>query len=320
MVKHYLCFICFFFGCTFIHANAVTIVPEFTPISPICMGSAAPVLPTLSNNGITGIWSPATISNTASGSYVFTPADGQDASAVTITVTVMPNVVPNFAPSLSMMPCGTPPVLQMTSPNGITGTWSPAEISNSESGMYTFTPNAGQCASVAVMTVTINDLNLHCDPFASNPNLIFFDFANVGQNGFELSYTIDGGAPITFIQQAPSSYGVPIVPGQVVTMTVTAIGVPCISSQTVTCQSLTVADNENRGIAFYPNPVSDFLILDLVSAEARLEIHNAIGQAFMSKTVSGRPAAVDLSGLPAGVYMVTVNSAEGTETFRIIKR
>lgn len=320
MAKHYFCFIIFFFGCTVIYAKAVTIVPEFTPIAPICMGGAAPVLPTLSNNGISGSWTPATISNTASGNYIFTPADGQDASAVTITVTVMPNVVPSFAPSLSMMPCGTPPQLQPTSPNGISGSWFPAEISNSESAIYTFTPDAGQCASGAVMMVTINDLNLHCDPFGSTPTFILFDFNNVGQNGFELSYTIDGSAPITFTQLAPSNYGVPIVPGQVVTMTVTAIGVPCISPQTVTCQNLDVAENESRRISFFPNPVSDFLMMDAVPAEARLEIHNALGQVFMSKTVSGTPAAVDLSGLPVGVYMVTVNYAEGTETFRIIKR
>ena len=42
-----------------------------------------------------------------------------------------------------------------TSTNGITGTWSPA-INNTATTIYTFTPNAGQCATTAQLTITIN--------------------------------------------------------------------------------------------------------------------------------------------------------------------
>jgi gliding motility-associated-like protein len=49
------------------------------------------------------------------------------------------------------------PVLPSTSVNGVTGTWSPASVSNQTSGTYTFTPTAGQCAipnTSLVVTVT----------------------------------------------------------------------------------------------------------------------------------------------------------------------
>jgi hypothetical protein len=45
-------------------------------------------LPTTSTNGITGTWSPATVDNTASGTYTFTPDANQCASSTTMDITV----------------------------------------------------------------------------------------------------------------------------------------------------------------------------------------------------------------------------------------
>ena len=72
--------------------NVVTagIVPTFNAISPICPNTSAPVLPLTSSNGITGFWSPATVSNTATGSYTFTPNALQCATTTSLTVTVLP--------------------------------------------------------------------------------------------------------------------------------------------------------------------------------------------------------------------------------------
>ena len=75
---------------------SVTVTPRVTPtfnvIAPICSGSAAPNLPTTSTNSISGSWNPATISNTASGTYTFTPNVNDCANAVSISVTVTPKV------------------------------------------------------------------------------------------------------------------------------------------------------------------------------------------------------------------------------------
>jgi gliding motility-associated-like protein len=48
------------------------------------------------------------------------------------------------------------PLLPARSNNGITGTWQPAIVSNTTSANYTFTPNAGQCATVFVLPVVVN--------------------------------------------------------------------------------------------------------------------------------------------------------------------
>ena len=67
------------------------IVPNFAAITPFCSGNTAPALATTSPNGIMGTWSPTTINNTTSGSYVFTPnaALNPCASTQTLNVTIL---------------------------------------------------------------------------------------------------------------------------------------------------------------------------------------------------------------------------------------
>ncbi|HMI06256.1 MAG TPA: T9SS type B sorting domain-containing protein, partial [Flavobacterium sp.] len=133
------------------------VVPNFVTALTICNGDVVPVLNVTSPNGITGVWNPATVSNTVSGSYIFTPSVGQCASNVTLNVTVNSLVVPNFATALTICSGDTVPILNVTSPNGITGIWNPATVSNTASGSYIFTPNPGQCASNLTLNVTVSN-------------------------------------------------------------------------------------------------------------------------------------------------------------------
>jgi large repetitive protein len=139
----------------------VTVTPNVTPTfsfaTSICEGATAPALPSTSGNGVTGTWSPSTVSNTASGSYTFTPTAGLCALPVTVNITVNPILTPTFSFGAALSICNgaTAPALPGTSTNGIVGTWSPATISNTASGTYTFTPNAGQCGTTATLNVTV---------------------------------------------------------------------------------------------------------------------------------------------------------------------
>ena len=67
----------------------VATTPTFNTIGPLCVGDVAPVLPTTSNEGITGTWD-AAVSTTSAGTttYTFTPDAGQCASSTTMDVTV----------------------------------------------------------------------------------------------------------------------------------------------------------------------------------------------------------------------------------------
>lgn len=61
--------------------------PTFNPIAAICSGAALNPLPTTSNNGISGTWSPA-LDNTQTTSYTFTPSTGFCGTTANLTITV----------------------------------------------------------------------------------------------------------------------------------------------------------------------------------------------------------------------------------------
>ncbi|GAO45730.1 gliding motility-associated C-terminal domain-containing protein [Flavihumibacter petaseus] len=135
------------------------VTPSFATIPAFCAGTTAPVLPTTSINGITGTWVPATINNTASGTYTFIPDGGQCAEPVSIDITVTPATTPIFDPIAALCQNSTAPALPVTSLNGISGTWSPTVINTTVIGTtsYTFTPAAGECATAISLVITITD-------------------------------------------------------------------------------------------------------------------------------------------------------------------
>ncbi len=134
------------------------LAPTFTTVGTICQGGTAPVLPTTSTNGINGSWSPA-VSTASAGttSHTFTPTSGQCASTATMTITVSSLITPTFAPIGTLCQGSTAPVLPTTSTNAISGIWAPAvSTANTGTTTYTFTPNAGQCASSTTLDITVD--------------------------------------------------------------------------------------------------------------------------------------------------------------------
>ena len=131
-----------------------TLLPTFTAVASICSGAALLSLPTLSNNGITGTWSPA-MNNLVTTIYTFTPESGQCASSQTMIIEVgSATVIPTFTEVASICSGAALLSLPTLSNNGITGTWSPA-MNNLATSTYTFTPASGQCASSQTMTIEV---------------------------------------------------------------------------------------------------------------------------------------------------------------------
>jgi gliding motility-associated-like protein len=133
-----------------------TAAPIFTQVSPICNGTPLAALPTTSNNGVVGTWTPA-INNTATTTYTFTPNPGFCSSVTTMTVTVNPlSFTPAFLPTSPICygAALTSAALPSPSTNGFTGTWSPA-LNNLATTTYTFTPDAGQCANSVTKIIIV---------------------------------------------------------------------------------------------------------------------------------------------------------------------
>ena len=132
------------------------LTPDFTAVQAICEGDALTALPTTSNNGVTGTWSPA-LDNTSTTSYTFTPDADECSTTQTMTITVNPIVNPTFAQVAPICIGDSLSALPTTSNEGVTGTWSPA-LDNTSTTTYTFTPDTGQCATSQIMTVTVNPI------------------------------------------------------------------------------------------------------------------------------------------------------------------
>ncbi|MEO7312894.1 MAG: gliding motility-associated C-terminal domain-containing protein, partial [Chitinophagaceae bacterium] len=104
-------------------------------------------------------WSRNGVIYTASGNYNYTFTNSQGCQdTVVLHLTIQPAVAPLFTAIGPLCQNSTPPALPATSNDGITGTWNPGAINTATIGTidYIFTPTAGQCATVANLTVTVN--------------------------------------------------------------------------------------------------------------------------------------------------------------------
>lgn len=136
-----------------------SITPTFPTHPQYCLNATPQTLPTTSDNGVTGAWSPATVSTLIAGTsnYTFTPTGNPCAAPVTVAIIVDAALTPAFNQIPALCSGDAAPVLSATSDNSISGTWSPAIVSNTSSGTYTFTPDAGQCATTTSMSITVNN-------------------------------------------------------------------------------------------------------------------------------------------------------------------
>ena len=131
------------------------VVPVFDAVDPICSGETLQALPSISNNGISGVWSPS-LNNTSTTTYTFTPTSNPCANEVTLEIVVNPLIVPTFDPVSPICSGDTLPDLPTTSTNGFTGVWSP-ELDNTATTVYTFTPNSsGACVVSSTLEIIVN--------------------------------------------------------------------------------------------------------------------------------------------------------------------
>lgn len=175
----------------------ITVTPIATPFfniqdSEICAGDDLPALPTISDNGITGTWSPA-LNNMETTTYEFTPNAGQCAASVSMTIEV--NVVtPPTAESPQTMTDGqTVADIVVTDVTGTLTWYSDEDLTTEveetfvlEEGTYTFwvTQTIGDCTSEATQVeveVTLSTNGFDLASFRSYPNPVK-DFFTVSYN------------------------------------------------------------------------------------------------------------------------------------------
>ena len=289
-------------------ANTVVTVsssntPDFSPTLALCSGAPAPTLNATSPNGISGTWNPTTISNSTGNTYVFTPNSGQCATTANTLVSITAQTTPNFATTLALCSGAPAPALNVTSPNGISGTWNPTTINNTIGNTYVFTPTAGQCANSVNTVVTISPSSMQTATYsiclnasgqAINPVLIDTGLA---ATDYVFTWTKDGTA---LSNTTPS-------------ITATAVGVyvaqatnlitNCIVTLTATVQTVPKAT------------ASAIVTSDFDSAQI-ISVTVSGGQGPYSFQLNGGPTqmAPDFTIYQGGDYQIHISEPSGCNT------
>lgn len=292
-----------------------TIIPTFNIQSSYCSGSNIPSLPTTSLNGILGTWSPQ-INNSSTTLYTFTPNQNQCSQISTLTITINQQTIPVFNISNTFCNGDVVPTLPNFSANGISGSWIPQTISNTQSGSYTFVPFGGQCSTISTLNVTINQVsspignsvqnfttNSTIANIVINPtNVIWYaSFSDAISNTNSL-------VPSTPLVNNTNYYAVNVQNG-------------CRSQPFEVLINTSLANNafDYSSLTFYPNPVKEDLNIVFNKVIDTVEIFNLIGQKLAVTKPMSADFSLNLSNLSSGFYLLKLYSDNKIGELKVLK-
>lgn len=84
--------------------------------------------------------------------------------------------------------------------------------------------------------------------------------------------------------------------------------------------TLNLNDFDIFNFSYYPNPTEGILNLNFNETISQVSVVNLLGQVVLIKQVNNNQSAIDLSGLPNGMYLVNVVTDSETKTIRIVKK
>jgi hypothetical protein len=199
--------------------------------------------------------------------------------------------------------------------NGITGSWSPA-LNNTATTIYTFTPAAGQCATTASLTITVNQIlspTINCG--VSTTSLVMFTWSAIsGATGYDVSYQINGGSPVNIgaignvlLYQVSGLSG-----GDNVTINVTPTGGAgaCFASSSLSCTA-TSCIPPTANISYASPFCSNNTIAQPVSLTGTGVYTGGIYSALPGLTLNSTTGAITPSSSVPGNYSVTYTVAAG---------
>ncbi|MFY8188696.1 MAG: BspA family leucine-rich repeat surface protein [Flavobacterium sp.] len=302
-------------------ATSMTIVVNnnaplvFTQVAPICAGETLVALPTVSENGISGTWTPA-INNFETTTYTFTPNSINCASTTTMTIVVNPLITPLFTQVQPICTGTTLASLPNTSNNGISGTWFPA-LNNTTTTTYTFVPNLGSCSNTTTMTITVNSGTI-----PTGESLQTFN------NGATLASIVVNPNVVDWFASAedalaninPLSLNEPLIDGT--TYYAVNANAPCASLPFAVTVSVVLSTNDIdfQNMKYYPNPVVDQLQIDYHQPIRLVEIYSVLGQLVLRQEFNVANIKIDVENLSASMYVVKIKSDNQTGEFKIMKQ
>jgi hypothetical protein len=224
-------------------------------------------------------------------------------------------VNPKFNALPSICAGGVLPTLPTTSLNTIKGSWSPV-INNTKTTIYSFTPDAGQCAKDTSLTFVVDSL--------PNPGKIQLNQKElcIGKS-ISLVSSVAGGvwkSTNTKIATIDSKGLVSGLDSGVVQFVYTRTSKQCKDSTTATlkinnCASLDM-QNKNEQISIYPNPTNNTLNLNLKGQKfEEYSIVDALGKVLIVGKITQELQTIDVSSLANGSYTIRLIGQERAANF-----
>jgi hypothetical protein len=198
-----------------------------------------------------------------------------------------------------------------TGPNGFTSTMQNPTVSSAAttamSGTYSVTASVNGCtSSTNTTTVIIN--TIPATPSITQNGSDLVSSSITGNQWYDENGAINGATSDVFTPTESGDYYV----------VVTQNGCQSLSSNIINVIYVSIINTlaPNETFNFYPNPVSNELIIETNSEVKRnFEILNYIGQSLYSSTVF-KKAVIDMSQMQGGIYLIKIN----TDKITIIKR
>jgi gliding motility-associated-like protein len=295
-------------GCLNTAQMTIAVVPMtttlFTQAPSVCTGTVMTALPTTSDNGIAGTWSPA-LNNTLTTTYTFTPATGVCATSTSMTIIITPTTTPTFAPIASVCEGTVLSPLPTTSTNAIVGVWSPA-FNNLVTTLYTFTPTTSTCATTAQATVVVNP--------KLNPSFTSFNTLCFGDSIFSLPLVSNNSVHGTWLPAINNT--------QTTTYTFTPNSGECANTSTMTIGVYEDFDFEYIAYCkennFYLEVKALNQSFDLNTASVNWEYNNTTAGSTpilnVTSFINSQPNTLEL---PI-VFNITVTNANGCDKVRSV--
>ena len=311
--------------------NEGNITPQFTQVGPYCEGSTINALPTTSDDGITGSWSPAISNRTTT--YTFTPDGGQCATITTMLVTVNPLPTLEYTSGSETLCSGeTDANIVFTYGGGANG----ADVTGLPAGMefntnvstyqivISGTPTVG--AGTYNYTITTTGAASPCSNLSLNRTITVVDPATLVLTSGNQTQTVCDGEAVNFVYTyggaAGSATASNLPSGLTQTIsttnhTLTISGVPTEGGTfTVTTSNVTApcGDVSLTGTIVVTNPAE----LTLLSASPDAVLcQGAEWEENIQYEFGGTATGATVTGLPAGLtYSISGNvvTISGTAT------
>ncbi|MBN2662016.1 MAG: T9SS type A sorting domain-containing protein [Bacteroidales bacterium] len=75
------------------------------------------------------------------------------------------------------------------------------------------------------------------------------------------------------------------------------------------------------GISVFPNPTSDFININSSEIENfDVQIVDANGRSIINQNVAGNQTQIDFSNFANGIYILSINKNNQTQTFKLVKK